>query len=181
MRCHRARKLVALAAAFLAAAVGVAGCAGPGAWRPAPLSSTERGEYGGRPPEVRGELGSAAGEVEMVERLARLFYVRITNRRFNTIATYHDPALREFFKTPEAFSDWFASFSDALDSSYFEALRPEHAWLEELDVEAPDRILVTVRLRGQNGRPLRFWTVDLVLVERWEQSDGRWWIIPGKL
>ena len=48
-------------------------------------------------------------------------------------------------------------------------------------VEAPDRVLVSVRFRGQNGRPLRFWTVDLVLVERWEQSDGRWWIIPGKL
>ena len=53
--------------------------------------------------------------------------------------------------------------------------------LERLDVVAPDAVLVTVRFRGQNSLPLRWWSVALVRVDRWEQSSGQWRIIPGKL
>lgn len=145
---------------------------------PRPLDPVERGEYRGPPPEITGAVESYGGEVEP---LARVFYTRLINRRFNSIATFHDPALRELFATPEAFADYFAAMADALSVAHFEALRPTSARLERIDVLESDAVLVTVRFRGQNSLPLRWWSVDLVRTDRWEKSDGRWWIIPGKL
>ncbi len=145
---------------------------------PRPLTPLQRGEYQGPPPQITGEPGAAS---DVVERLARVFYVRIISRRFNSLSTYHDPALRELFLTPAAFADYFAAFADALVEAHFEALRPEQVTLERLDVVAPDAVLVTVRFRGQNSLPLRWWSVELVRVDRWEQVAGQWQIIPGKL
>ncbi len=145
---------------------------------PRPLTALERGEYRGPPPQITGEVGPAS---DVVERLARVFYVRVLKRRFNSLSTYHDPALRELFVTPGAFADYFAAFADALVEAHFEALRPEQLTLEHLEVLAPDTVLVTVRFRGQNSLPLRWWSVELVRVDRWEQSSGQWRIIPGKL
>jgi hypothetical protein len=119
--------------------------------------------------------------VDEVRRLARVFYTRIINRRFNSIATFHDPALRELFGSPEAFADYFAALADALTVANFEALRPTWLGLEQIDVLEPDAVLVTVRYRGQNSLPLRWWSVELSQTDRWERNDDRWWIIPGKL
>ncbi len=110
-----------------------------------------------------------------------MFYTRIINRRFNSIATYHDPALRELFGSPEAFADYFAALADALTEAHFEALRPTELSVEQLDAIEPDVALVTVRYRGQNSLDLRWWSVELVQTDRWERTNGRWWIIPGKL
>jgi hypothetical protein len=145
---------------------------------PRPLDPVERGEYHGPPPRVTGEPTAAVGEVEA---LARVFYTRVINRRFNSISTFHDPALRELFATPEAFADYYAALSDALDAAHFEALRPSAVDILQLDVLESDAVLVTVRYHGQNSLPLRFWSVDLERTDRLERSDGRWWIIPGKL
>jgi hypothetical protein len=145
---------------------------------PRPLTPLERGEYRGPPPEIVGEVGPVS---DVVERLARVFYVRIINRRFNSLSTYHDPALRELFLSPEAFADYFAALADAFIEAHFEALRPEWVILERLDVLESDAALVTVRFRGQNSLPLRWWSVELVRVDRWEQVAGQWQIIPGKL
>jgi hypothetical protein len=145
---------------------------------PRPLDPVERGEYDGPPPEVTGAREMSADDVE---RLARVFYTRIINRRFNSIATFHDPALRELFSAPEAFADYFAALADALTVAHFEALRPTAAKLEKIDVLEPDAVLVTIRFRGQNSLPLRWWSVELARTDRWERSEGRWWIIPGKL
>lgn len=155
-------------------------CGGPFSrdYQPRPLLPVERGEYRGPPPEITGAVGPAS---DVVERLARVFYVRIMNRRFNALSTFHDPALRELFQTPEAFADYYAAFSDALTAAHFEALRPEGVTLERLDVLEPDVVLVTVRFAGQNSLPLRWWSVELQRVDRWEHSSGRWWLIPGKL
>jgi hypothetical protein len=150
----------------------------PSDFEPRPLDPVERGEYDGPPPVVTGTAGEASQDVE---RLARVFYTRILNRRFNSIATYHDPALRELFGAPEAFADYFAALADALEEAHFDALRPTSLDLEQIDVLEPDVALVTVRYRGENSLPLRWWTVDLTRTDRWERSDGRWWIIPGKL
>lgn len=145
---------------------------------PRPLDPVERGEYEGPSPKFTGDAGPSAKEVE---RLARVFYTRIINRRFNSIATFHDPALRELFVSPEAFADYFAALADALTVGNFEALRPTWLALEQIDVLEPDAVLVTVRYRGQNSLPLRWWSVELTQTDRWERSDDRWWIIPGKL
>ncbi len=168
--------------ALLAAAslVAGAGCSSPFSSEldPRPLEPVERGEYDGPGPEL---ASAQRADTWDVERLARVFYTRIVNRRFNSIATFHDPALRELFASPEAFADYFAAFADALDSAHFEALRPEAAALERISVLDPDAVLVTVRFRGQNSLPLRWWSVELARTDRWERADGRWWIIPGKL
>lgn len=145
---------------------------------PRPLDPVERGEYQGSEPRVAGEPGA---DPDQVRRLAQVFYTRIINRRFNSIATYHDPALRELFASPEAFADWFAALADALTVANFEALRPKTLEVEQLDMLEPDVALVTVRYEGENALPLRWWNVDLVQTDRWERSDGRWSIIPGKL
>ena len=58
---------------------------------PRPLTPLQRGEYQGPPPQITGEPGAAS---DVVERLARVFYIRVINRRFNSLSTYHDPALR---------------------------------------------------------------------------------------
>lgn len=157
----------------------VLGCSSPFSsdMDPRPLEPVERGEYGGPSPKITGP----PADTEVVEKLARVFYVRMINRRFNSIATYHDPALREFFQSPEAFADYFAAFADELTEAHFEALRPQKIWIEQLDVLQPEMILVSVRFRGQNSLPLRWWRVDLVRTDRWEHHDDRWWIIPGKL
>ena len=145
---------------------------------PRPLEPIERGEAEVPRPE---RVGDRDLESDKVERLARVFYTRTINRRFNSIATFHDPALRELFESPEAFADYFAAFADALDVAHFEALRPTSATLERIDVLDPDVVLITVRFVGENSLPLRWWTVELSRTDRWERSEDRWWIIPGKL
>lgn len=109
------------------------------------------------------------------------FYERLANRRFNSIATFGDPALREFFQSLEAFSDYYADLSQDLADANFEANRPTAVTVEGVCFELPVAARVRVRFDGENGRPLRWWGTRLVRDDRWERRDGRWWIIPGKL
>lgn len=168
-----------IAAALMLAALALAACNpfGPDL-SPKPIDPVERGEYEGPAPEITGVAGTGSTEVA---KLSRVFYVRITDRRFNSLSTFYDPALRELFKSPEAFADYFASLADALTVSHFEALRPWAVEILRLDVLSPNLILVTHRYRGDNSLPLRFWSVSMERVDRWERTDGRWFIIPGKL
>lgn len=145
---------------------------------PKPLEPVERGEYDGPPPEVTGVAGPGVREVEL---LSRIFYVRITDRRFNSLSTFYDPALRELFMSPEAFADYFAALADALTLAHFEALRPHAVEILRLEVHGENVVLVTHRYRGENSLPLRFSSVELERVDRWERTDGRWFVIPGKL
>ncbi len=114
-------------------------------------------------------------------RLADVFYQRIANRRFNSIATFHDPALREFFATGEAFADYYADLAQALDYERFEANRPLRITLLEFEAKEPDRVLIHVHFSGANARPLRWWSSNLVRSDQWEFREGRWLIRPGKL
>jgi hypothetical protein len=187
----RRRVLRSLAAAV--AVVTAAACAGGGGdERPAPfdISVVEEGPGGRR----------------ALTLLAKDFYRRIANRRFNSIATYQDPSLREFFRTEQAWSDYYADLVQKLESAYFEAVRPTRVEVlsiefEERDPEElkgaegepgkPDPLLATlepqltalidVRFTGENGQPLRWWTTSIVRKDRWKRIDGRWWIVPGKL
>ena len=40
---------------------------------------------------------------------------------------------------------------------------------------------VLVRFVGDDGRPLRPGSVELVRTDRWEFVDGTWWLRPGKV
>ena len=114
-------------------------------------------------------------------KLADVFYQRIANRRFNSIATFHDPALREFFASGEAFADYYADLAQALAGERFEANRPLRITLLEFEPNELDRVLIHVHFSGENARPLRWWNSELVRADQWELQDGRWMIRPGKL
>ena len=116
-----------------------------------------------------------------VEGLADIFYELVSNRRFNSIATFQDPALREFFLTRESFADYYADLAHQLDAAYFEASRPTRAAVEGLAVQGSDAVWIRVRFTGENGLPLRWWKTHLIRDDLWRYSEGRWWIIPGKL
>ncbi len=114
-------------------------------------------------------------------RLAGDFYGRLANRRFDSIATYQDPGLREYFETEESFADYYADLAQALSGANFEAHRPSSVEIQAIESPAPDRVIVQVRFVGANGLPLRWWTTELLRTDRWRQSaGGRWWVVPGK-
>jgi hypothetical protein len=117
-----------------------------------------------------------------LSQLADIFYQRLAHRRVNSIATFHDPALREFFQSEEAFADYYADLVQKLDYEHFEANRPSEITLISLHVEeSGDQAVTVVEFRGNNSLPLRFWSVDYARRDMWRLADGRWWIIPGKL
>ena len=120
-------------------------------------------------------------EIRELESLVLVFYARVSNRRFNSISTFHDPALREFFQTPEAFADYYADFAQALMLAHFDYNRPIAFEILGFEVAEPESARVEVLLRGANNQPLRFWGTSLTRTDRWRYVDGHWWIIPGKL
>ena len=175
----------------LAAALVIGGCARPG-WLKVPdvslpdvdmpsvkLPSFRSDEATARPAADSGvEVLTGSPEVEFHVRASQ-FYERLTGRRFNSLSTYRDPALREFFETQESFSDYFADLAQDLADANFARNQPLATSIEEFIVDAPGRARVRVWMGGDNGLPLRFWSTRLIREDRWERRDGRWWIIPG--
>lgn len=118
--------------------------------------------------------------VEFHER-ANTFYARLAKRRFNTLATYRDERLREYFRTDAAFSDYYADLAQTLQDFHFEKNRPVRLAVRDFVFEGPGRAKVTVRIEGANGLPLRPGKTVYLRQDRWERLEERWWIIPGKL
>jgi hypothetical protein len=116
-----------------------------------------------------------------LERRATGFYLRLADRRFNSLETYHDFITRSHFRTPELFLDYYADLAESLGSAHFEQDRPDHVQIEEFLFEDALTARVQVRFRGLDSRPLRPGHVDLVRVDRWEWADGTWWIRPGRV
>ena len=115
-------------------------------------------------------------------QLAEIFYQQLAHRRLNSIATFHDPALREFFRSEEAFADYYADLVQDLGDEHFEANRPQLIDLKSFHVEdAVDRAVAVVNFQGDNSLPLRFWSVNYSRRDIWVRIDDRWWIVPGKL
>jgi hypothetical protein len=161
------------AALALAAALGVWACAGGEGPDPA-IREESIADLLAAKPEGQGGLPT-------LTRLADEFYRRMVDRRVNSIATYQDPGLREFFHSEESWADYYADLVQVLGGAHFEALRPTAVALVDVTLETPERALVRVRFTGENDRPLRWWETHLVREDRWERDAGRWWIIPGKL
>ena len=129
-----------------------------------------------------GAAESAPLDLSRLERLAGDFYRRLENRRFNSIATFQDPGLHEFFRSRESYSDYYAELAHALELSNFEASRPTRVEVQEYTQDAALRVRVRVRFVGENGLPLRWWSIELLREDIWELgAEGRWWIVPGKV
>lgn len=129
----------------------------------------------------RDVLDAGATGERALGRLASDFYGRLANRRFNSIATYQDPALREYFISIESFSDYYADLAQEFSDVHFEANRPTAVEIRSIDWEDETKARVTVRFTGENGLPLRWWSTAFDRVDQWERAENRWWIVPGKL
>ena len=81
------------------------------------------------------------------------FYRRLVQRRLNALDTFNDPVLRDFFRTPDLFFDYYADLAQALSAAHFEKSRAVDYEIQEFLFEDPE----------------------------WELSEGSWWITPGKL
>jgi len=125
------------------------------------------------------ELVDDAAVFEFYER-ASAFYGRLARRRFDSIETYQDEALRGFFRTDVNYSDYYADLAGALVAAHFEKNRPLSLEVLELRLEGPGRGHVHTRIVGDDGRPLRPGRVVLERNDRWERSEGVWRIAPGR-
>lgn len=120
--------------------------------------------------------------LERLARLAQIFYEHLSHRRVNSIATFHDPALREFFQDEEAFADYYADLVHELSVAHFERNRPTSVSVKEVAVEpGAQRVRILVRFRGENNLPLRWWSTKYLRDDTWHYFDGRWWVVPGKV
>ena len=111
---------------------------------------------------------------------ADAFYERLTRRRVNTLATFNDRVLREYFQTEAQYSDYYSALALALTEAHFEKNRALEGEVREFVFDAPGKARVRYRFVGMNGKPLRFWSAALEREDRWERIEGKWWIIPGR-
>jgi hypothetical protein len=109
------------------------------------------------------------------------FYLRLAHRRFNTLETFSDFILRDYFQSPDLFFDYYADLADSLERAHFDKSRPILVRIESFLFESPGAAQVLVHLEGWDGRPLWPGRVALSRVDRWEWADDTWWLHPGKL
>ncbi len=126
------------------------------------------------------EVADDAAVVQFYER-AQAFYERFALRRVNTLATYRDEVLRDYFRSEGAFSDYYADLAQDLADAHFERNRPLRLEVVEFRLRGPGEAEVETRIVGDNGLPLRWWSTGLERTDRWERIQGQWWIVPGKL
>ena len=151
----------------LFAALGLASCACGGV---APLLAPDTGAVA---------VGSDAAFA--LERRVTGFYLRLANRRFNSLETYRDFITRSHFRTAELFLDYYADLAEGLVEAHFEQERPDAVEIGGFLFEDALTAQVQVRFRGEDNRPLRPGHVELVRVDRWEWADGTWWVRPGRV
>lgn len=109
------------------------------------------------------------------------FYESLIQRRFNTLETFNDANLRDHFRTPDTFFDYYADLAQTLHEAHFERSRPIAVEIQEFLFENRFRVRVQVRFVGRDRRALRLGKTALIRLDRWERMDGRWWIQAGKL
>jgi hypothetical protein len=128
--------------------------------------------------------GAGAGPPERAvafQQRAAAFYRQLSQRRFNALETFNDPVLRAHFESEDLFFDYYADLAQAMSEAHFEKSRPSSAEVQEFLFESEDRVMVQVLLVGEDDRPLRAGRSALLRRDRWQWSNGTWWITPGKL
>jgi len=109
------------------------------------------------------------------------FYLRLAHRRFDTLETYNDFIMRDHFASLDLFFDYYADVAEDLAEARFDRSRPTGVEVLEFLFEDAKTAQVLVRFVGDDGRPLRPGSVELVRTDRWEFVDGTWWLRPGKV
>src|SRR4030095_15139737 len=109
------------------------------------------------------------------------FYLRLAHRRFDTLETYNDFIMRDHFASLDLFFDYYADLAEDLTAARFDRNRPTSVSVLEFLFEDAQTAQVLVWFEGDDGRPLRPGSVELVRTDRWEFTDGTWWLRPGKV
>ena len=109
------------------------------------------------------------------------FYLRLAHRRFDTLETYNDFIMRDHFASLDLFFDYYADLAEDLTAARFDRNRPTSVSVLEFLFEDAKTAQVLVRFVGDDGRPLRPGSVELVRTDRWEFTEGTWWLRPGKV
>ena len=138
----------------------------------------------GPPPLAVPEGGAVAVEPEVALALRRRvegFYLRLAHRRFDTLETYNDFIMRDYFQSLDLFFDYYADLAEDLTAARFDRNRPTSVSVLEFLFEDAKTAQVLVRFVGDDGRPLRPGSVELVRTDRWEFTEGTWWLRPGKV
>lgn len=138
-----------------------------------PSISRDAGKDVGRVSEV--EVVDSAEVADFYAR-ATEFYRRLEGRRFNSIVAFRDAGLRAYFENEQTFTDYYADVADDLDAAHFARSVPVETRVQEFLVDGPGRARVLVRVVGDDGRPLRFWTTSITREDRWERRSGQWWV-----
>ena len=123
---------------------------------------------------------SDSAEVTDFYGRATAFYELLEGRRFNSIIAFRDAGLRSYFENEQTFTDYYADVADDLATAHFERSVPIETSVEEFQVDGPGRARVHVRVVGEDGRPLRFWSATVRREDRWERRSGQWWVTAAK-
>lgn len=145
------------------------------------LASACAGGRGLIPAESGTSVAVSAESALSFQRRIDAFYRRLIQRRFNTLETFNDPVLRDRFRSPDLFFDYYAELAHTLADAHFERSRPNRVEIQQFVFEPGGVAQVQVRFLGDDGRPLRPGGVSVIRRDRWEWIDGHWWITPGKL
>ena len=135
-------------------------------------------------PTLEAPRGSVAVAPEVALALRHRvdgFYLRLAHRRFDTLETYNDFIMRDHFASLDLFFDYYADLAEDLALARFDRSRPTGIEVLEFLFEDAKTAQVLVRFMGDDGRPLRPGSVELVRTDRWEFSEGTWWLRPGKV
>ena len=82
------------------------------------------------------EVVTSPDVIDFYQR-ATAFYERLHGRRFNSIATFRDAGLREYFQTEQSFSDYYADLADHLDRPHALAIEAQRSTQRDLDAFGP--------------------------------------------
>ena len=136
------------------------------------------------PPALDAPHGGVAVAPELALALrhrADGFYLRLAHRRFDTLETYNDFIMRDHFASLDLFFDYYADLAEDLAGARFDRSRPTEVEVLEFLFEDQTTAQVLVRFVGDDGRPLRPGSVELLRTDRWELAEGTWWLRPGKV
>ena len=136
------------------------------------------------PPRLDAPQGGVAVAPEVALALRHRvdgFYLRLAHRRFDTLETYTDFIMRDHFASLDLFFDYYADLAEDLAAARFDRSRPTGVEVLEFLFEDAKTAQVLVRFLGDDGRPLRPGSVELVRTDRWELAEGSWFLRPGKV
>jgi hypothetical protein len=136
---------------------------------------------GSLPEPEAGSVAVAADTALALHQGTETFYGRLIQRRVNTLETFNDPVLRQYFRSEDVFFDYYADLAESLADAHFERSRPFSVEVQEMIFEDDARARVQVLFRGYDNRPLRPNRVSLVRRDQWLYERESWSITPGKL